>query len=84
MDIKNIIDKWDPIDLFPCAPNDEYNVEIKLIESYIDENIKGLNQESLGVQIKAIFEKRFGADVFKKEIEDCIEIASEIIQRLNA
>lgn len=27
--VKEIIDKWDPIDLLPFAPSDEYEAEIK-------------------------------------------------------
>lgn len=82
MDIKSIIDKWDPINLFPYAPNDEYEVEIKLIQDYVNENMQELNQQSLGIQIKTIFEKRFGDDIFRKDNENCIKVANEIIQQL--
>ena len=34
MDIRKIINEWDPYSLFPYAPKNEYEAEIKKIESY--------------------------------------------------
>lgn len=33
--ITDIINNWNPIELFPYAPSDEYEGEIKILESFI-------------------------------------------------
>ena len=33
--ITEIINEWDPIELFPMAPKDEYIEEVKLIYEYL-------------------------------------------------
>ncbi len=80
--IKEIIDKWDPIDLLPYAPNDEYDSECKMIQGFIDGCEELINIEILGALIKDVFEKRFGVDVFKKDLNECKKIASNIIKEL--
>jgi hypothetical protein len=35
MTIKEVIDKWDPIGLFPGAPDNEYHSEIQVIEEML-------------------------------------------------
>ena len=37
--IKKIIDEWDPIDLLPFAPPDEYDYEINKIYSVIEDKV---------------------------------------------
>ena len=36
--ISNIINRWDPVKIFPMAPEDEYYDEIKKIKEYIEKN----------------------------------------------
>jgi len=80
--ISDIINKWDPIGLFPYAPSDEYEEEIKLLEDFIKNN--RVTESDLAEKIYRIFVKRFGDDVFKKEINECSLIAVEIIKGLTS
>lgn len=76
--VKRIINDWDPIDLFPGAPDDEYWTEIDEIEHIfriIDDPIK------LAERIYAVFIRAFG-DVFKKSKSECEQIAQMIIKRI--
>lgn len=73
--IKKIIDDWDPMGLFPDAPEDEYVVEIaavyKLVKNTQDE-------EELAAGISKIFNDYF-AGLFRHSHEECIEIAQRIL-----
>jgi hypothetical protein len=74
--VAKIINEWDPIDLFPFSPRDEYEVEIELISELIE---KSIHLESLANNIYAIFIKRFGDDVFTRSYDECYTIAKEIL-----
>ena len=71
--IKKIIDEWDPIDLLPFAPPDEYDYEINKIYSVIEDKVNIYN----------VFKKTFGEDVFLNTIEDCMIVADSILQSIN-
>ena len=74
--INAIIDEWDPLDLFPFAPKDEYRDESILInEAYHKIN----NSTELAKEIYGIFSDGFGKEVFTKSMDDCIRIAELII-----
>ena len=77
--INAIIDKWDPLGLFPFAPKDEYRDESILIyKAY-------LNTQSvfaLAREIHKIFSDSFGNNIFTKSIDDCINIADLIIESM--
>ncbi|MDE7208240.1 MAG: YugE family protein [Lachnospiraceae bacterium] len=76
--IKNIIDNWDPIDLFPGAPDDEYwteNEEIEKLLEFTDSPIK------LSEGIYEVFVKSFGEDTFKKSKSECERIAQMILSQ---
>ncbi len=79
--IKLIINEWDPIDLFPYAPEDEYEEEIRLLEEFI--KINNINTETLANKIHEVFLKRFGANIFKSNKLECIGIAEKIIKHLS-
>ena len=81
MIVKQIIDKWDPIDLLPFAPNDEYDSESKEIENYLLTNIHNINADNFAKKIMDVFCKSFGNDIFEKNIDECREIAILIIDR---
>ena len=74
--LKNVIDEWDPINLFPAAPNDEYSAEIELIKRILsitndpDEVARGIWQ---------VFTRSFGNEIFDKSIEECKLIANTIL-----
>ncbi|BCN30859.1 DUF1871 family protein [Anaeromicropila herbilytica] len=74
--VNDIINNWDPIDLFPYSPKDEYEIEVNLIVNLSNET---RNTELLANKIKHIFSKRFGEDVFLKSYEECLEIAKKIV-----
>lgn len=78
--VKENIDEWDPIDLFTCAPDDEYDIEIKMI---VDNMYDGITYDLLAKVIYNVFLKMFGADVFKFKVDDCKVIAIRIINLLS-
>ncbi|PRA03861.1 MULTISPECIES: DUF1871 family protein [Paenibacillus] len=75
--VKKIIDEWDPLDLFPYAPEDEYEEEIKKIEEYIRN--ASLDKDTLAKEIYTMFRRRFGSDIFTESLESCITIANKIL-----
>lgn len=82
MHIKKVIDEWDPIDLFPDAPDDEYDNEILMVQQYI-KNCNGvIDQDKLADKIKEIFESQFGSDVFGYVVDECRSIAENILKSL--
>lgn len=74
MDIRKIINEWDPYSLFPYAPENEYESEIKHIESFVSTNDV---RTDLSEFIKSIFdfediseEKRILDSIVEKIILD--------------
>ena len=76
--IKEIIDTWDPIGLFPFCPENEYHSEISQIELFLCETN---TEEDLGEYIFTLFTKSFGANIFQKSITECCIIARKILER---
>ncbi len=74
--VREIINGWDPIDLFPYSPKDEYEVEINLI---VDALCETKDIEFLAIKIKDIFIERFGDNVFSKNIGECMQIAKKVV-----
>ena len=79
-DITKIINKWDPIGLFPMAPRDEYIEEVKEIEKIVACN-KSISVNELAEKINLLFVKRFGADVYHEDISQCILVAEAVLAR---
>ncbi|HCK0308575.1 TPA: DUF1871 family protein, partial [Listeria innocua] len=52
--VEKIINDWDPIELFPLAPKDEYSQEINKIISIVIENPK-IDVNVLAKGIRKIF-----------------------------
>lgn len=73
--IKNIINEWDPIDLFPFAPEDEYNKEIEKIYDILTLDI---SLEALTIKIKQVFVDSFGEDMFFRDDESVSQIAEKL------
>jgi hypothetical protein len=73
---KKIITQWDPIELFPWAPLDEYENEISLINAVLD---KTDIVDDVAKGIKNIFRDKFG-DVFKKDDKECLMIAKKLLK----
>ena len=74
--VAKIINDWDPIDLFPYSPKDEYEVEIELISELLH---KTTDVERLANDISTIFIKRFGDDVFNRRYNECLSVAKKIL-----
>ncbi|EAD6956814.1 DUF1871 family protein [Listeria monocytogenes] len=74
--VEKIINDWDPIELFPLAPKDEYSQEINKIISIVQEN-PNIDMNVLGKGIRKIFIDSFGEKLIFKNNED--EIAEKIL-----
>lgn len=77
--LKAIIDTWDPIGLLAMhAPLDEYDLETNQIYKLLKTQPKA-NADFVAMCIYDIFIKSFGADVFRKDICDCLQVANKIL-----
>lgn len=74
--VEKIINEWDPIDLFPLAPKDEYNQEIKKIVNVLKDKSL-LNEGNLANTLKLIFVESFGEDLFFRDNE--LDIAKKLL-----
>lgn len=77
--ITKIINEWDPIDLFPMAPEDEYIREIESIDKIVHDNTE-ISVDNLATDIHQLFTKRFGSDVYLREQIECLKVATEILE----
>ena len=75
MNVKKIINNWDPIDLLLHAPKDEYHSEINAIEKALALYSTDIE---LGNYIYNVFSKSFGI-TFDKSVSECVEIAQNIL-----
>ena len=75
--VKKIINDWDPINLFPYAPEDEYEEEVTQIEEYI--RTASLDKHNLAKEIYTMFSEKFGSDIFTESLESCTNIANKIL-----
>lgn len=82
--IRDIINEWDPICLFPMAPEDEYDDEI--VEIYNLLNEADFSIEEVEESIERIFTKSFGKDVFCSFASKCKcrEVAERLHQIMHA
>ncbi len=76
---KVIIDQWDPIGLLEFCPPDEYDMEIESIAAIF---VKNIDMDTLATGIQAVFLEAFGADTFKKDINECLVIAEKLEQQI--
>lgn len=80
--VTKIINGWDPVHLFPMAPDDEYNWEIEKINLLLEKE-ENLTIDKLGEAIYEMFVKSFGEDNFKKDLIQCKKIAEIIFAARN-
>lgn len=79
VDVKKIVDKWDPIELLAMhAPPDEYDSESKKVYNLAVAN-PTISTLELGEIIYTVFIKSFGNDVFTNTLEECKEVANDIL-----
>ncbi|EOH96596.1 hypothetical protein UAY_02964 [Enterococcus moraviensis ATCC BAA-383] len=74
--VEKIINEWDPIDLFPMAPEDEYSQEIRKIMNVLKRKER-LSVENLASTLKTIFIESFGDDIFFRDNE--LDIANKLL-----
>lgn len=74
--VKRIIDKWDPVDLLACAPDDEYHWEIEEIEQLL---ILTDDPAELAAGIYKIFIDAFGNGIFTRSKLECMRIAKALL-----
>lgn len=74
--VEKIINEWDPIDLFPMAPEDEYSQEIRKIMNVLKRKER-LSVENLANTLKTIFIESFGDDIFFRDNE--LDIANKLL-----
>ncbi len=77
--IKILLDVWDPLALFPLAPDDEYEEEIDSIIKYINQG--DITVVSLSEHIYSVYKSSFG-NHFDYLNADCDWIARKIISIL--
>ena len=76
--VREIINDWDPIGVFPMAPDDEYEDEIKKIHEYILDNTD-VGKKELATFISNTFIELFGIDSFTASDIDCLSVAEQIL-----
>lgn len=74
--VEKIINEWDPIDLFPMAPEDEYSQEIKQVVNVLKKKER-LSAENLANTLKLIFVESFDDDMFFRDNE--LDIANKLL-----
>lgn len=77
--IKTAVDEWDPIELLPFAPPDEYDFETEKIYNYVKRK-NTVGYQYLAEIVYRVFQESFGEDVFDKTMEDCRIVANKILQ----
>lgn len=80
-EIMEIINEWDPIELFPMAPTDEYIFEVKKILSFINQ-YNNCSDKELSEYINFIFLSRFGNDIYTVDGLMCLNVAKKILEKL--
>ena len=76
INVKEIINAWDPIGLLDYAPNDEYEMEINAVVNLLEITT---DTDKLTAGIFQIFLKSFGEGVFIKNKDECAQIARMLL-----
>ena len=77
--IIEIINLWDPIGLFPMAPEDEYEIECKEIYYFLKGN-RDIKATELSEKINDIFSQSFGEEYNREAKDFCPTVAQEILK----
>ena len=78
--ITEIINEWDPLDLLPFAPQDEYEAEINEIKNILKGN-KDISIRELAFSINTILVNFLGDD-YVPDMAKCIQVAQKILMQL--
>jgi len=71
--VKKAIDEWNPYSLLPYAPEDEFDIESKMIASRITKDSSEL--EIAGI-VSDVFSQLFEPEYF--QVDSCMEVARAI------
>lgn len=77
--IKVVVDEWDPIDLLPFAPLDEYDSETEKVYNLIKNKAK-VEPQDLSEIIYNVFKEAFGSGIFLNNLKDCTYVANKILK----
>lgn len=77
-----IINEWDPIELFPLAPKNEYYDETKKIFDFVV-SAKNISVSVLAKKIDEIFVTAFGKDLYIINTQTSMNIADKILKAMN-
>ncbi len=76
--IKVIINNFDPLEVLPYAPDDEYDFEVDKISKYFIEN-ENCTYKHLGKFIYNLFMEQLTESAFFHTLEQCEEVAKSIL-----
>ncbi|EUJ42285.1 DUF1871 family protein [Paenilisteria rocourtiae] len=75
--VKHVIDEWDPIEVLPFAPSDEYESEINQIVHFLSRH--KVTDFELANKIKTIFINAFDDSIIQFTEEEYLAIARKIL-----
>lgn len=75
--VEEVINEWDPINLLPLFPPDEYKKEIFMIANFIEQS---KDVDKIAEYIFNLFTENFGNNVFNKGTDECKKIASLLVE----
>ena len=75
--VKSVVDEWNPYELLPNAPSDEYDSETIKISQIIN---KSSNVVEIADIISRVFSKSFNENL---DIQKCVKPAEKIYELLN-
>ncbi|MGX7417392.1 DUF1871 family protein [Carnobacterium gallinarum] len=78
--IEKVINNWDPLELFPFAPKDEYENEINKILGVLKKDPTNVD---LGKAIEKIFLDSFGKGIINENEEKYLLVSNEILKEVN-
>ncbi len=75
--VKHVIDEWDPIEVLPFAPSDEYDSEINQIVYFL--NRREVTDFELANKIEEVFIDAFDDSIIQFTKEEYMAIARKIL-----
>lgn len=76
--VTQAVNDWDPLELFPYAPKDEYQDEIEELVYFLEKR-DPCSADDLALKIYELFSRTLGRDVFTQTLDDCRQVAINIL-----